>query len=38
MMDEVLQKGRELFEANAKLMEEKLDLEERLWSRLVELQ
>ena len=34
----VIQKGRELLEASAKLREEKLDLEEKLLSRLLELQ
>ena len=37
-MDEVLQKGRELLEMSAQLREKKLDLEERLLSRLVDLQ
>ena len=36
-MDRVLQKVRELLQASAKLKEEKLDLEERLLSRPVEL-
>ena len=37
MVDEVLQKGRELLEASAKLRE-KLELEEKLLSRFLELQ
>ena len=37
-VDEVLQKGRELFEVNSTLSEEKIELEEKLLSWLLELQ
>ena len=37
-LDGILQKGRELLEMSVELREEKLDVEEKLLSRLLELQ